>query len=131
MMKKNLLILAFVMVALLLTIGNVLAQAKPGIIGAWAGYTILGDGSRMEFTLAVGKGEEGLTGKIADQAGMMEIMAKNMVFAEGKLTFDIDYPQGMEVVPIKVSLTLDGDSLKGFWTDPEGNSNVIDLARKK
>jgi hypothetical protein len=130
-MKKTLLILAFVMIALLVAIGNVFSQEKAGVVGAWTGYAIVGDGSRLDFNFTVGKGEEGLTGKITDEAGMLEIVAKNAVFADGKLTFDIDFPQGMEVVPIKVSLTLDGDSLKGFWVDPGGSSDVVELARKK
>lgn len=130
-MKKTLLILVFVTIALLIAIGNVFAQGKPGLVGAWAGYAIIGDGSRLDFNFTVGKGEEGLAGKITDEAGMLEIVAKNMVFTDGKLTFDIDFPQGMEVVPIKVSLTLDGDSLKGFWVDPGGSSDVVELARKK
>lgn len=130
-MKKALLILAFVMIALLIAAGNVLGQEKPGLAGAWTGYAIVGDGSRLDFIFTVGKGEEGLTGKITDEAGLLEIVAKNMVFADGKLTFDIDYPQGMEIVPIRVSLTLDGDSLKGFWSDPGGSTDVVELARKK
>lgn len=130
-MKKSLLIIAFVMIALLVAIGNIFAQGKPGLVGAWTGYAIVGDGSRLDFNFTVGKGEEGLTGKITDEAGTLEIVAKNMVFADGKLTFDIDFPQGMEVVLIKVSLTLDGDSLKGFWVDPEGSTDVVELVRKK
>jgi len=119
------------MIALLIAVANVLAQEKPGVIGTWTGYAIVGDGSRLAFIFTVGKGEEGLTGKITDEAGILEMVAKNTVFADGKLTFDIDFPQGMEVVPIKVSLTLDGDSLKGFWVDPGGSSDVVELVRKK
>jgi len=130
-MKKTFLILAFVMIALLIAVGNAFSQEKAGVVGAWTGYAIVGDGSRLDFIFTVGKGEEGLTAKITDEAGVMEILGRNVVFADGKLTFDIDYPQGMEVVPIKVSLTLDGDSLKGFWVDPGGSSNTVELLRKK
>jgi hypothetical protein len=54
-----------------------------------------------------------------------------MVFAENKLTFDIDFPNGMDLVLIKIALVLDGDTLKGFWTDPDGSSDIIELSRKK
>jgi hypothetical protein len=37
----------------------------------------------------------------------------------------------MEVVLIKIALTLEGDSLKGFWTDPGGSSDIVELTRKK
>jgi hypothetical protein len=130
-MKKALLILAFVLIALLIAAGNALAQEKAGVVGIWTGYAIVGDGSRLDFIFTVAKGEEGLTAKITDEAGVLEIVARNVAIADGKLIFDIDYPQGMEVVPIKVSLTLDGDSLKGFWTDPDGSSNIVELLRKK
>jgi hypothetical protein len=130
-MKKALLILAFVMIALLVAIGSVLAQEKAAVVGTWTGYAIVGDGSRLDFIFTVAKGEEGLTGKITDEAGVLEILARNAAFADGKLTFDIDYPQGMEVVPIRITLTLDGDSMKGFWTDPNGSSDIVDLVRKK
>jgi len=26
---------------------------------------------------------------------------------------------------------LDGESLKGFWSDPDGSTDVVELARKK
>ena len=73
-----------------------------------------------------------MTGKITDETGMIpEMVCRNVAFEENKLTFDIDFPDGMEIVLIKISLTLDGDVLKGFWMDPDGSSDIIDLARKK
>ncbi len=130
-MKKALLILALVMIVLLVAAGNVLAQEKTSVLGTWPGYAIVGDGSRLDIIFTVGKGETGLTAKITDEAGVMEMLGRNVVFADGKLTLDIYYPQGMEIVPIKISLTLDGDSLKGFWTDPDGSTNIVELVRKK
>jgi len=32
---------------------------------------------------------------------------------------------------IKIELTLDGETLKGAWLDPEGNSDIIELTLKK
>ena len=75
-MKKTFLILAFVMIALLIAVANVLAQEKPGVIGTWTGYAIVGDGSRLAIIFTVGKGEEGLTGKITDEAGILEMVAR-------------------------------------------------------
>jgi hypothetical protein len=132
MMKKAVLILACVTIAMLVAIGSVLAQEKTGVVGTWTGYSIVGDGSRLDFVFTVAKGEEGLTAKITDETGMMpEIVGRNVVFADSKLSLDIDYPNGMEFVLIKISLTLDGDSLKGFWNDPDGSSDIIELVRKK
>ena len=36
----------------------------------------------------------------------------------------------MDLIPIKVALTLDGDSLKGAWTDPDGSQDLIEMVRK-
>jgi hypothetical protein len=131
-MKKVVLILVCVTIALLVAIGTVFAQAKAGVVGAWTGYAILGDGSRADFVLTVAKGDEGLTAKLTDETGAIPEMAgRNVVFTENKLTFDIDFPNGMEVVLIKIALTLEGDSLKGFWTDPGGSSDIVELTRKK
>ncbi len=131
-MKKAVLILVCLTIALLIAIGGAFAQTQAGIVGAYAGYAIVGDGSRADFVLTVAKGEEGLTGKITDETGMLpEMICRNVAFTENKLTFDIDFPNGVEIVLIKISLTLDGDVLKGFWTDPEGSSDIIELIRKK
>jgi hypothetical protein len=132
MMKKVVLILLCVTIALLVVIGGLFAQAKNDVVGAWTGYAIVGDGSRFDFNFTVEKGDEGLTGKITEDTGMIpEIICRNMVLSENKLTFDIDFPNGMDLVFIKIALVLDGDTLKGFWTDPDGSSDIIALARKK
>jgi len=131
-MKKVVLILVCVTIALLVAIGTVFAQAKAGVVGAWTGYAILGDGSRANFVLTVAKGDEGLTAKLTDETGAIpEIVCRNVAFAENKLTFDIDFPNGMEVVLVKIAVTLEGDSLKGFWTDPGGSSDIVEFTRKK
>ena len=131
-MKKVVLILVVVTIALLVAIGSAFAQAKADVVGAWTGYAIVGDGSRADFVLTVGKGEEGLTAKITDETGMIpEMLCRNVAFAENKLSFDIDFPNGMDIVLIKIALTLEGDALKGFWTDPDGSSDIVELTRKK
>lgn len=131
-MKKALWTLLVLTVALLALIGEAFAQDKPGVVGMWTGHTFLGDGSRAEFILTVDKGSEGLTAKITDEAGMIpEIICRDVTFADSKLIFDIDFPQGMDVVLIKVSLLLEGDTLKGSWVDPDGSTDVIELARRK
>ncbi|MBN2264359.1 MAG: hypothetical protein JW775_00970, partial [Candidatus Aminicenantes bacterium] len=118
-------------IALIVATAGAFGQAKPDILGTWTGYTYVGDGSRFDFVLTVAKGEEGLTAKIGDTTGMMtEIICRAVAFADNKLTFELDYPEGMDLIPIKVALTLDGDSLKGAWTDPDGSQDLIEMVRK-
>jgi hypothetical protein len=37
----------------------------------------------------------------------------------------------MDATLIRIELTLEADTLKGAWTDPDGNSGAISLALKK
>lgn len=131
-MKKAVGALLFWTVALLAWAAASPAQVRPGIVGAWTGHTFIGDGSRVEFTLVVDKGTEGLTARITSETGDVPDMdCRNVSYADRKLTFDLDFPEGMGVVPIRVSLVLEGDALKGLWANPEGDTDVIELSRKK
>jgi hypothetical protein len=129
---KKILLLAVTILALLVLAGGLFAQKKPGFIGAWTGYAIVGDGSRIDISVTFEKGEAGYTGKLSEASGMIpESPVKNIVFKDNKLTFDFDLPQGVESQLIKIELTLDKETLKGVWFDPEGNSDVIELTLKK
>ena len=45
--------------------------------------------------------------------------------------FEFDFAEGAESVLIKIELTLDNETLKGSWFDPDGNSDIIELTLKK
>ncbi len=131
-MKKTLLILSIVTLILLVLVGGGFAQKKPDVVGTWVGYAIVGDGSRVDFTVVVEKGQTGYTGKLFDTTGMIpESPLKNMVFKDNKLTFEFDMAEGMDSQLIKIDLTLENETLKGAWFDPEGNSDLIELTLKK
>jgi hypothetical protein len=107
-------------------------KPKVDLTGSWTGHTFIGDGSRAEFSLILAKAENAYAGKISDETGQMpEMQIKNVAFKDPDLTFEVDFPNGAETQLIKIQLKLEGDSLKGSWLDEEGNSNVIELARKK
>ena len=130
-MKKTLLIPAATALAVLILVGGVFAQKKPDVIGTWVGYADE-DGSRMDITVVIDKGEAGYTGKISDTTGMVpESPLKNIVFKDGKIAFEFDLAMGAESMLIKIELTLDSETLKGAWFDPEGNSGIIELTLKK
>jgi energy-converting hydrogenase Eha subunit B len=132
MMKKALWIILVLTVALLALIGGAFAQDKPGIVGTWAGHTFIGDGVRAEIILVVDKGAGGLTAKIMSETEMFpELICRNVAFAGNRLTCDLDFPDAMGTVLISVSLTLEGDALTGYWANPDGDSDVIELARRK
>jgi hypothetical protein len=133
-MKKTLLVLGCAALIAALAMPAAFGRAKKDVdlSGTWTGYTLLGDGTRADFNLILEKTETGYAGKINDDAGMMpEMPLKNVAFKDGMLTFDIDYPEGMDVVLIHIELKPEGDTMKGTWTDPYGGSNVIELQKKK
>jgi hypothetical protein len=105
---------------------------KVDLAGKWTGYTILGDGNRADLNLILEKAGETYTGKVNDDVGMIpEMVIKNVSFKNPTLSFDIDLPEGAETRLIKIELKLEADTFKGSWADPDGNTNVIELARKK
>ncbi|MBE0712199.1 MAG: hypothetical protein IH583_07425, partial [Candidatus Aminicenantes bacterium] len=53
------------------------------------------------------------------------------VFKDNKLTFEFDMAQDMDSLLIKLDLTLENETLKGAWFDPEGNSDLVELTLKK
>ena len=56
---------------------------------------------------------------------------KNIVFKDNKLTFEFDLAEGMDSQLIKIDLTLENETLKGAWIDPEGSTGLIELTLKK
>jgi hypothetical protein len=108
---------------------------KPGqadITGSWTGYTYLGDDSRADFDLSLKKEGDVYSGQISDQAGIIPVMdIKNAAYKDGLLTFEIDFPNDTGTARIAIELKLEGETLKGSWMDPDGNSNIIELTRKK
>jgi hypothetical protein len=132
-MKKILIILAVTVLALAVLAGGLLAQKKPGFLGAWTGYGIVGDGSRVDINVSFDKDETGYTGTLAEASGMIpESPLKNIVFKDGKLTFEFDLVDGGGGSQlIKIELVLDQETLKGHWFDAEGNSDIIELTLKK
>lgn len=132
-MKKNLIIPAVTALVLCLLAGDLPAKKKPGFLGAWTGYTIIGDGSRVDVNISFDKDETGYTGKLSEVTGVFpESPLKNIVFKDGKLTFEFDLLDddgGSQL--IKLELTLDKETLKGYWFDAEGKSDIVELTLKK
>jgi hypothetical protein len=131
-MKKILIVIVVTIVALLILIGNLLAQEKPGFLGTWTGTTIIGDGSRVAINVSFDKGEAGYTGLLGLEGMISEWPLKNIVFKDGLLTFEFDLVDdagGSQL--IKIELALDKEKLTGHWFDAEGKSDIIELTLKK
>lgn len=136
-MKRTPFILAAAVIALaLLSVGAAVQKAPvapkaPDIVGSWVGHAIA-PGMRFELTAVFDKGEAGYTGKLSDASGALaETPLREIVFTDGKLTFEFDLVMDMNPMLIKIELTLENETLKGFWFDAEGSSDVVELALKK
>jgi len=127
-------IFAVVMVLAVLA-GTALAQApkKPDVVGTWGGTAVVGDdGTEIEITVVVDKTDAGYAGKLSDVTGMVpETPLREIVFKDNKLAFEFDLAQPSGTILIKIELVLENATLKGFWSDPEGNSGAISLVLKK
>ncbi|MCX6568648.1 MAG: hypothetical protein NT147_06320 [Candidatus Aminicenantes bacterium] len=131
-MKKSLLMLVIMTLALLILVDAGFAQTKPTVLGTWIGFAVVGDGNRVDITLVIEKGAAEYTGKISDSTGTVpETSLKNIVFKDNKLTFEFDMTEGTESMLIKIDLTLENETLKGAWFDPDGNSDIVELTLKK
>jgi len=132
-MRKTNLTLTLAVLVLAAAVPVLAQQAeKVNLAGTWTGYTILGDGNRADFNLILEKAGETYTGKITDETGVIpEMTIKNVNFKNPNLSFEIDLPEGAETQLIKIELKLEADTLKGNWVDPDDNSNIVELARKK
>jgi hypothetical protein len=134
-MRKRLLRPLVVLAALAVLAGSVLARApkKPDVIGTWTGTAVVdANGALLDIILVIEKAEGGYSGKLSDLSGMVpESPLRQIVFEDGKLSFDFDLAQGMETLLIRIELILEAETLKGAWFDPEGNSGEISLALRK
>jgi hypothetical protein len=136
-MKRTPVLLAVAVMALaVLSVGEAgqkapVAPKAPDIVGTWVGYAVA-PGMRFELTAVFDKGEAGYTGKISDASGALaETPLREIVFKDGKLTFEFDLVLGTDPMLIKIELTLENETLKGFWFNAEGSSDVVELALKK
>lgn len=134
-MKKSRLVPIIALAALFVLAGSAFPQApkKADIVGTWVGSAVVDDGNaQIDITLVIDKAEAGYAGKLSDTAGMVpESALREIVFKDNKLAFLFDLAQATGTALIKIELTLEAETLKGFWFDPDGNSGAIELALKK
>lgn len=130
-MRKSLAAPGCVLLALAVLAGAAPAQKKADIVGTWIGFANSPD-MRFDLTVVFDKGEAGYTGKMSDATGtIVDAPLRAIEFKDGKVTFEFDLNMGVESMLIKLELTLENESLKGFWFNFEGSSDIVELALKK
>ncbi len=134
-MKKSLLVPISALAAFLVLAGGTFPQIpkKPDIVGTWVGTAVVDDdGTNVDITVIIDKAEAGYAGKISDTSGLVpESALREIVFKDNKLTCELDLAQAGGTTLIKLDLTLENETLKGAWFDPDGNTGVIELTLKK
>jgi hypothetical protein len=134
-MRKPLTVPIIVLAALAVLAGSAFAQAakKPDIVGRWVGFAVVSeDGTQVEITMVIAKAEAGYSGKLSDSSGMVpEGELHEIVFKDNKLGFSFDLAQPEGTMLITISLTLENETLKGVWSNPDGNTGTIELTLQK
>ena len=134
-MKRSLILSVIALAALSVLAVPAFSQApkKADIAGTWVGTAVTNaDGSQLEIVVVFVKTASGYTGKLSDTAGMVpESELKEIVLKDNKLTCTFDLVQATQTIAIKIELTLEGETLKGAWSDEAGESGSLELTLKK
>jgi hypothetical protein len=128
--RESILILsAFVLV---LFAGAVLSQEE-NLSGTWVGETAVPDELEPDkVTLILERTNGEYKGKVTDAFGFaMEAELQEIEFKDNKLTANFLIFTGEEYMKIFFNLTVEGDTMNGYWESEAGDSALIELHRQK
>jgi hypothetical protein len=131
-MKKSTMILTLSAFLLVLFNGAVFSQ-QVNLSGTWTGETAVPeeiDPDKVTLVLERTNGE--YKGKVTDAFGFAkESELKDIEFEDNKLTANFLIFNGEAYVKITFELTVEGDTMKGYWESEEGDSAPIELHKQK
>lgn len=130
-MKKTTFIL--VLLAFLFTLSSgITSYQDADISGTWVGETEVPDLGTDEFTLVIKKNDEQYSAVISDSLGMLdETECEDLEFKDNTITFHLCVEDRFQTLTIYVTLTVDRDTMSGYWETKGGTSVSIELERKK
>ncbi|MBA7654391.1 hypothetical protein ES703_62269 [subsurface metagenome] len=131
-MKKTASILSLLAFVMILFNGAAFCQ-NVNLSGTWVGETEVPEGLEPDkVTLVLVKTNGEYTGKVTDSMGMaQEAELEDIEFEENELTANFLIFDGYEYARIYFTLTVEGDTMKGFWESESGDSAIIELHRQK
>lgn len=131
-MKKPASILTMSAFLLVLFTGAVLSQ-EANLSGTWIGETTVPDELEPDkVTLVLERTNGEYKGKVTDAFGFaMESELKDIEFKDNKLTANFLIFNGEAYVKISFELTVEGDTMKGYWESEEGDSAPIELHKQE
>lgn len=111
----------------------ILLAADVDIVGTWVGQTEVPDFFEPDrITLVLKKVDNEYTGILSDSHGMAEeAECKDIELDGNKLTmnFLIVNPDG-NYIRIYITMTVEGDTMSGYWESEDGNSNSVELKKQ-
>ncbi|MGD2294909.1 MAG: hypothetical protein PVF22_03650 [Candidatus Aminicenantes bacterium] len=130
-MKKITSIFTLTFFVLVLVSGLALTQSVD-LSGTWVGETEVPDEIEPdELTLVLKKENGEYTGKMSDSMGMLEETdCEDIEFKDNKLTFNIEVNTGMEYLRVYLTLTVEGDTMTGYWEAEDGSGGAVEMKKK-
>jgi hypothetical protein len=131
-MKKTASILSLLAFVMVLFNGVAFCQ-KVNLSGTWIGETEVPEGLEPDkVTLVLKKMNGEYTGNVTDSMGMaVKAELEDIEFEDNELTANFMIFDGYENARIYFKLTVEGDTMRGFWESESGDSAIIELHRQK
>jgi len=102
------------------------------ISGTWVGKTEVPDQGTDELTLVLEKKEGEYTGTTSDSLGMLdETECEDVEFKDSNLSFNVSISDGYSIMTVYITLTLEGDTMTGYWETEDGSTGSIKLEKEK
>jgi hypothetical protein len=132
LMKKTASILSLIAFGFFLFNAAAFCQ-EVNLSGTWIGETTVPDATEPDqVTLVLERTNGGYIGKVTDAFGYaMDSELEEVEFEDKELTANFLIYDGEQYVRIFFTLTVEGDTMKGFWESESGDSAVIELHKQK
>jgi len=98
--------------------------------GTWIGTAVMMDGSEDTVMLVLKKDDKSYTGTISDTIGHLApgTPVSNFSLEKNEVKFGFTIVGGSAIT---VTVTVEGDKMKGKWDDGQDEGGLIELTRKK
>ena len=100
--------------------------------GTWVGETEVPDQGTDELTLVLEKKEGEYTGTISDSLGMLQdVECEDIELKDNTLTLDFIFSDGYDYMTVYITLTVEGDTMTGYWETEDGSTGSIILEKEE
>lgn len=131
-MKKSSSIFVFLIFLLAIFAGTFLGQ-QADLSGTWVGQAEVPNAPEPDkLTVVFEKKDDGYKGKISDAMGMLQDAdMEDIEFKDNKLSCNFLVNTGEDYLRVHMTLTVEGDKMKGNWEGEDGSSGSVELEREK